>query len=238
MAPVKPPEAEVSTLSVTWGLRHTVPGIHPRDREEASSQPGQQTQGGGGYDASPQPGQQRLREGVGGAGGQGRTGRGPDGRGAGLRLGAGCPLSPASLPGGGCSAHSLQVLTPLLESRLHPVSTGRVEPGRLPVTGRNVGQGWGGVGAHRVCHSVVCVCVCAKVHLVNSMAFPIVMYGCKSWTIKKAKHQRILVRNPPASAGDTRDVDSIPGLGRSPGVRNGNLFQYSLGFPGPTQGEG
>ena len=30
-----------------------------------------------------------------------------------------------------------------------------------------------------------------KVHLVKAMVFPVVMYGCKSWTIKKAKHQRI-----------------------------------------------
>ena len=30
-----------------------------------------------------------------------------------------------------------------------------------------------------------------KVHLVKAMVFPIVMYGCKSWTIKKAEHQRI-----------------------------------------------
>ena len=29
-----------------------------------------------------------------------------------------------------------------------------------------------------------------KVHLVKAMVFPIVMYGCKSWTIKKAEHQR------------------------------------------------
>ena len=34
------------------------------------------------------------------------------------------------------------------------------------------------------------------------------------------------VTNPSANAGDTRDVDSIPGLGRSPGERNGNPFQY------------
>ena len=31
----------------------------------------------------------------------------------------------------------------------------------------------------------------AKVHLVKTMVFPIVMYGCDSWTIKKAKRQRI-----------------------------------------------
>ena len=29
-----------------------------------------------------------------------------------------------------------------------------------------------------------------KVHLVKAMVFPVVMYGCKSWTIKKAEHQR------------------------------------------------
>ena len=30
-----------------------------------------------------------------------------------------------------------------------------------------------------------------KIHLVKAMVFPVVMYGCESWTIKKAKHQRI-----------------------------------------------
>ena len=30
-----------------------------------------------------------------------------------------------------------------------------------------------------------------KVRLVKAMVFPLVMYGCKSWTIKKAEHQRI-----------------------------------------------
>ena len=30
-----------------------------------------------------------------------------------------------------------------------------------------------------------------KVHLVKAMAFPVVMYGCESWTIKQAEHQRI-----------------------------------------------
>ena len=29
-----------------------------------------------------------------------------------------------------------------------------------------------------------------KVHLVKAMGFPVVMYGCESWTIKKAEHQR------------------------------------------------
>ena len=41
-----------------------------------------------------------------------------------------------------------------------------------------------------------------------------------------------LVKNPPPNAGDTRDVASIPRLGRSPEEGNGNPFQYSsLGNP-------
>ena len=30
-----------------------------------------------------------------------------------------------------------------------------------------------------------------EVHLVKAMVFPVVMYGCESWTLKKAEHQRI-----------------------------------------------
>ena len=36
-----------------------------------------------------------------------------------------------------------------------------------------------------------------------------------------------VVKNLPANAEDTRDKDLIPGLGRSPGVGNGNPLQYS-----------
>ena len=35
-----------------------------------------------------------------------------------------------------------------------------------------------------------------------------------------------VVKNPPVSAGDTGDSGLIPGLGRSPGVGNGNPLQY------------
>ena len=31
----------------------------------------------------------------------------------------------------------------------------------------------------------------AKVHIVKAMVFPVVTYGCESWTIKKTEHQRI-----------------------------------------------
>jgi len=37
----------------------------------------------------------------------------------------------------------------------------------------------------------------------------------------------VVVKNPPANAGDTRDVDPTPGWERFPGVRNGNPFQCS-----------
>ena len=37
----------------------------------------------------------------------------------------------------------------------------------------------------------------------------------------------IVVKNLPANVGDTRDLASIPGLGRSPGEGNDNPLQYS-----------
>ena len=37
----------------------------------------------------------------------------------------------------------------------------------------------------------------------------------------------LVVKNPPASAGDVKDAGSIPGLGRSPGGGSGNPLQYS-----------
>ena len=43
--------------------------------------------------------------------------------------------------------------------------------------------------------------------------------------------------NPPANAGDTRDSGSIPALGRSPGVGNGNGLQYSVDRGARYQGQ-
>ena len=37
----------------------------------------------------------------------------------------------------------------------------------------------------------------------------------------------LLLKNPPVNAGDARDVGSIPGSRRSPGVGSGNPLQYS-----------
>ena len=43
-----------------------------------------------------------------------------------------------------------------------------------------------------------------------------------------------MVKNPPANAGDARDVGSIPGSGRSPGGEHGNPLQYSC-LENPTE---
>ena len=48
----------------------------------------------------------------------------------------------------------------------------------------------------------------------------------------RASHVVLVVKNPPANAGDTRDLGLIPGLGRSPKGGNGITLQYScLGNP-------
>ena len=31
----------------------------------------------------------------------------------------------------------------------------------------------------------------AKVHLTKAMVFPVIMYGCENWTVKKAEHRKI-----------------------------------------------
>ena len=43
----------------------------------------------------------------------------------------------------------------------------------------------------KLIQSDLCSCEKNKVCLVKAMVFPVVMYGCERWTIKKAVHQRI-----------------------------------------------
>ena len=45
--------------------------------------------------------------------------------------------------------------------------------------------------------------------------------------LKRACQVALVIKNPPANAGDLRDSGSIPGLGRSPGGGHGNPFQHS-----------
>ena len=51
-----------------------------------------------------------------------------------------------------------------------------------------------------------------KVHVVKAMVFPVVMYGCKSWTIKKAAHWRLMLLN----CGVGEDSWESPGLQGDP----------------------
>ena len=44
---------------------------------------------------------------------------------------------------------------------------------------------------------------------------------------KWASQMVLVVKNPPANAGDAGDTGLIPGLGRSPGEEHGNPLQYS-----------
>ena len=47
------------------------------------------------------------------------------------------------------------------------------------------------------------------------------------YTYLGASQVALVVKNPPANAGDIRDTGSIPGLGRSPGGGHGSTLQYS-----------
>ena len=44
--------------------------------------------------------------------------------------------------------------------------------------------------------------------------------------VDRASQMVLVVKNQPANAGDVRDAGSVPGSGRSPGGRHGNLLQY------------
>ena len=38
---------------------------------------------------------------------------------------------------------------------------------------------------------IIDITLLTKVHIVKAMVFPVVMYGCESWTIKKDEHEKI-----------------------------------------------
>ena len=54
-----------------------------------------------------------------------------------------------------------------------------------------------------------------KVHLVKAMVFPVVMYGCESWIIRKAEHQRIdnlelwFKKKIPESPSDCKEIQTV-----------------------------
>ena len=52
-----------------------------------------------------------------------------------------------------------------------------------------------------------------KVHLVKAMVFPVVMYGCESWTVKKAERQKIEVTIIFILPGMGHQFSSVQSLG-------------------------
>ena len=82
-------------------------------------------------------------------------------------------------------------------------------------------------------HSLLCIvllfkCLFLWLHqvLVEAHEFSAVwcgIFGCSPWASQVA----LVVKNPPANAGDTRDTGSIPRSGRSPGEGNVKPLQYS-----------
>ena len=62
----------------------------------------------------------------------------------------------------------------------------------------------------------MCVCVCEVFFL--SFFFLIFIYLLAQAGLSWASQVVLVVKSPPANAGDTRDAGSIPGSGRSPGV--------------------
>ena len=60
----------------------------------------------------------------------------------------------------------------------------------------------------------------AKVCLVKAMVFPVVMYGCESWTVKKAEHRRIdafeLLEKTIESPLDCKEIQPVHSEGVQP----------------------
>ena len=48
-----------------------------------------------------------------------------------------------------------------------------------------------------------------KVHLVKAMVFPVVMYGCESWTVKKAESQRMVFKSILECPLDCKEIQPV-----------------------------
>jgi len=61
---------------------------------------------------------------------------------------------------------------------------------------------------------VIPIILPTKVRLVKAMVFPVVMYGCESWTVKKAERWRIdaFELQGPESQGQTEELFQIEGF--------------------------
>ena len=59
------------------------------------------------------------------------------------------------------------------------------------------------------------------------LLFRNIPFQLATYTVSRASHVVLVVKNPPPNARDVRDAVSIPGSGSSPGGGHGNLPQYS-----------
>ena len=74
-----------------------------------------------------------------------------------------------------------------------------------------------------------------KVRLVKAMVFPVVMYGCESWTVKKAEHRRIdsLLEKTLESPLDCKEIQPVHSEGISPGISlEGMMLKLKLQYFG------
>ena len=55
-----------------------------------------------------------------------------------------------------------------------------------------------------------------KVHLVKAMVFPVVMYGCESWTVKKAECQKTVLEKTLESPLDCKAIQPVHSEGDQP----------------------
>ena len=68
------------------------------------------------------------------------------------------------------------------------------DPGLIPGLGRSPGEGNGNPLQYSCLDSILKnrdITLPTKVHPVKAMIFPVVLYGCEGWTIKKAESQKI-----------------------------------------------
>ena len=71
-----------------------------------------------------------------------------------------------------------------------------------------------------------------KIYVMDSPNFPIILCHINLWLPhgsdgREPAQLALVVKSPPANAGNIRDVGLIPGWGRSPGGGHGNPLQYS-----------